>query len=492
MTQLNLPSRRRVVAVFGFSLVALVVIVRVVLAISPARSSSAVQVVPNIAITKSPDTQEIAQGGTATFDILVTNTGLANLQDVTVSDSLAPDCNRSIGELNIGASHSYTCTRANVTQSFLNEAVVTGQTNLGLQASDSDTAFVKVLNPAIKILKTPETQTILRGGTAAFDINVINLGAVELTEVEVVDALAPNCNRTFNTLDADASASYSCQKSNVNDAFVNIAIVQATDGSQTVSDSDSAVVEILDLDVVLVANPTTLVEPGGIVLFTVTVTNESSVDVTLTSLNSNRYGELTAAGNNSVENNDCADSPSPTLAANGGQHTCTFEATFSEQRGAYQVTLTATAENVIQVSANDSATVTITAPPTKFLYLPVILDISDEPNNSCAQAFPIAINRDLFFLANDTQDWYRFDLPHTTNNLTVELTNFVPVAGQMVVYAAGAGGCSSLQFLGSNGDFSSTKIVRLGQRAPGRYYVRIINDGPSNNQDPYKLRVRAP
>lgn len=488
MTQKNLSSRRRIVAVTGLSILALALVAGAVLAITPARSTSEPQILPSIAISKSPDTQEISEGGTATFTIEVTNNGLANLQDVTVTDPLADNCDKTISSLNIGQSHSYECTKANVFQSFLNEATASGRTSLGLQASDSDTAFVKVLNPAIRIVKTPETQNILRGGAATFNINVVNLGSVELTDVVVLDARAPGCNRTFASLGVGEDESYSCQRSNVNNAFVNIAIVQAQEGSQDVIDSDAAVVEVLDLEANIVANPTS-VSPGGLVHFDVTITNESSVDVTLTGLNTNRFGELTNGGNSNVTNNACAGSPAPTLAANGGQYTCSFEATFSGQPGAYQVTLSATAENVIEVSDSDSVTVRINP---RSLYLPVILDISDEPNNSCGQAFPIAVNKDLFFLAEDMHDWYRFDLANATNNLVVELTNFVPVAGQMIVYASGPQGCNNLQFLGSNGDFSTTKIVSLGPRGAGRYYVRIINDGPKNSQALYKLRVRAP
>ena len=488
MTQLDLNNQRRVVVVLGFSLLALALIVRVGLAISPPPPAAAVQIIPSIAISKLPDTQDVSEGGTATFTIEVTNNGLADLQNVTVTDPWAADCDRTIGSLPIGDSDSYICTLPNVIQSFLNEATASGVTSLGLEASDSDTAFVKVVNPAIKILKTPETQIILKGGTATFTINVLNNSSVALTDVKVVDDRASDCNEDIDTLAAGDDHTYTCQKSNVNDAFVNIALVQAKHEGADVIDSDAAVVEILDLDVDLAANPAALTEPGGVVLFTVTVTNHSSVDVALTSLNSNPYGELTAA-NNSVENNNCADSSIP---AGGGQYTCSFEATFSEEPGAYPVSLAATAENDIPVSANDSATVTITPPPTSFLYLPAVLDTNDEPNNSCAQAFPITVNKDFFFLPNDTQDWYRFDLSQATSNLVVELTNFVPVAGQMIVYTSGAGGCSSLQFLQSNGDFSSTKIVSLGQRPPGRYYVRVINDGPASNNDFYKVRVRAP
>ncbi|NIR95776.1 MAG: hypothetical protein GWO08_19705, partial [Gammaproteobacteria bacterium] len=44
------------------------------------------------------------------------------------------------------------------------------------------------------------------------------------------------------------------------------------------------------------ANPTTLTAPGGSVLFTVVVSNNSNVPATLNSLNDSIYGDLFAQG----------------------------------------------------------------------------------------------------------------------------------------------------------------------------------------------------
>jgi uncharacterized repeat protein (TIGR01451 family) len=82
---------------------------------------------PAISIVKDPKSQTVAVGKTATFKITVTNTGDVALTNVTVTDALSPNCNRTIGTLAPGASTSYTCTRPDVTASFNNVAVVTGR-----------------------------------------------------------------------------------------------------------------------------------------------------------------------------------------------------------------------------------------------------------------------------------------------------------------------------------------------------------------------------
>ncbi len=78
-------------------------------------------------------------------------------------------------------------------------------------------------------------------------------------------------------------------------------------------------------------------------------------------------------------------------------------------------------------------------------------------------------------------------------NVSVELTNFVPQAGQLVVWS---GACGSLELLGRNPNSALNKTVNLGslpavdgQSQSIQYIIQIINDGPTNTTDPYGLRV---
>ncbi len=87
---------------------------------------------PSILLTKNPKSQVILSGSTATFTIVVTNTGPVGLSNVTVADALSPNCvktSAAIAGLALmapGASITYTCTLANVTGSFTNSATATG------------------------------------------------------------------------------------------------------------------------------------------------------------------------------------------------------------------------------------------------------------------------------------------------------------------------------------------------------------------------------
>jgi uncharacterized repeat protein (TIGR01451 family) len=112
---------------------------------------------PAIAVVKNPKSQTVTSGGTATFTITVTNIGDVALTNVSVSDPLAPNCNKTIGTLAPGASSSYTCTRANVTSNFTNVAVASGTAG-GTTVTAQDTAPVTAKAAALK----PKTVTSVK------------------------------------------------------------------------------------------------------------------------------------------------------------------------------------------------------------------------------------------------------------------------------------------------------------------------------------------
>jgi uncharacterized repeat protein (TIGR01451 family) len=109
---------------------------------------------PSISIVKNPKSQTVTRGATATFTITVTNNGDVALTNVTVTDALSPNCNRTIGTLAPGASTSYTCTRANVTANFTNVAVASGTAG-GTTVTAQDTAPVTAKAAALQ----PKTVT---------------------------------------------------------------------------------------------------------------------------------------------------------------------------------------------------------------------------------------------------------------------------------------------------------------------------------------------
>ncbi len=75
---------------------------------------------------EGPDSRTFASGSPVPFEIAVTNTGDRVLTNVVVTDAAFPGCGNDIGDLAIGQTVTYSCTVPNVTDSFTNEACVTG------------------------------------------------------------------------------------------------------------------------------------------------------------------------------------------------------------------------------------------------------------------------------------------------------------------------------------------------------------------------------
>jgi uncharacterized repeat protein (TIGR01451 family) len=178
--------------------------------------------VAGIDIAKTPDNQSIPTGGAAVFTITVRNTGNVTLQDVVVSDVLAPACNRSVGSLAVGASTSYTCTLV-VSSDLVNTAAVIGRAPDGSTVSDSDTAAVDVLRIDIEIEKQISNDgvtwrkslpQVIVGTRVNYRFIVQNTGeaalSYEVKDPMLGDELFDDRNRVFCSGTLAAGATVTC------------------------------------------------------------------------------------------------------------------------------------------------------------------------------------------------------------------------------------------------------------------------------------------
>lgn len=328
---------------------------------------------PLILSGQKPRLQDFFPGGNAVFTVAITNTGGVNFQTVTVTDAVSPDCNRNnLGSLAPGQSTSYTCTRAGVSESYLNELQANGTTT-DTTVSHRSNAFVKVLKQELRITKTPQRQTIRQGATAFFTITLYNTSDSIISIEEVNDSLVDDCDRNPTItvyLEQGDSLDYPCSISNVQAPLATVATVRAknpiTNAEYTAS--DVAWVELLNLEAELSPQPASVPEPGDLVTYTVNLINSGSLPVTLVGLTTNKYGNILDPGNTLVEaaTNSCLPQPSlPVLPPFNGSLQCTFVAPVEGQPSDYSVILTATGRGPsnMEVTATTNATVTITNVP---------------------------------------------------------------------------------------------------------------------------------
>ncbi|MEJ2558365.1 MAG: PKD domain-containing protein, partial [Anaerolineae bacterium] len=118
-----------------------------------------------IAIAKTPDSQTVAIDGTAAFTLAVANTGEVTLANVVVSDTLVPDCSRTLTELAPGGSGSYNCAATHVVTDFINTALVTGTLPFALEVTAVDTATVNVEEAISGLIATNDSPTLLGNST---------------------------------------------------------------------------------------------------------------------------------------------------------------------------------------------------------------------------------------------------------------------------------------------------------------------------------------
>jgi uncharacterized repeat protein (TIGR01451 family) len=237
---------------------------------------------PAITISKDATPAAVREGDTVTFAITVTNTGDVPLTDVSVVDDQTPACAHTVGALGIKGTASYTCTTVAGAAGFTNTATVTGEDPTKQAVTAKDDAAFTVQHPGLAIIKDVQGGPFHVGDSVTFALVVSNTGDVDLHEVTVADALAPECARTIGTLAAGAVERYTCTMTAPADDVTNVAAVTGTPPvGPPVTSTDDAKVDVIHPAVKIVkdASPTQ-VRPGDQVTFTLTVTNTGDVPLT--------------------------------------------------------------------------------------------------------------------------------------------------------------------------------------------------------------------
>jgi uncharacterized repeat protein (TIGR01451 family) len=464
-------------------------------------------------ISVSPNTQNVARGGLTTFLVVVLNTSTdIALTDITINDPVNSTCNFDFSDtLPPGGNLDLPCIQSSIEIPF--GSVITAQAR-NLENNTAYTAgyyyrvevvdLTATLSPAPVELPEP-------GGPVTYTLTLNNPGSVPVTltglSSEKFGNLADPNNANPLLLSNGCAISgaaprlaanggaYRCafvadlgnQQPSVFRARVT-ATVAANDGVMVEATANSAVAitdvpASMTLDVI--PSAALVYEPGGVITFTLTVTNSSAVDaVTLTSLTDSVLGNLNGQGS-------CA-LPGAALPS-GGVYTCAYSDTITGAAGDSQTrTITVAGESddipPTPVSASRQITLEIREEPIWNVHLPLVAVILDEPNNTPAQAFPIDVNRTYRFFANDHEDWYLFTLAEVTNNVSMTIQNLIAQNAQILVYRQSNLSGGFIKRIVNPGPNST---LTLGTLQADGYYVRVFISDNSFSGQPYTLRVNA-
>jgi hypothetical protein len=274
---------------------------------------------PSLTLTKTASAAVVRAGDPVTYTVAVTNTGDVGLNMVGPIDDKCGDLaytggDRNNNDLLDGANSgsaepwTYQCTRpvdlpAAPATSDVNDAGVLGIDPLGNLYVAQDTAEVKVIDPAIKLVKTV-SQPLVPSGTQVtygFDVTYVGRSAVAaddvLAQVILLDVAEPanqacaepvlvskNGGNQDDLLDRDPAEvwRYTCAGT-ITQATTNVAVVGALGGTTNglelpVFDLAAAFVQPFNpaISVLKTAEPTSLLG-GGSVTYTYQVRNTGDV-----------------------------------------------------------------------------------------------------------------------------------------------------------------------------------------------------------------------
>lgn len=115
------------------------------------------------------------------------------------------------------------------TDNFGKALKVESHINRGSAATDVIIQYMSFPeNAAVRIEQDPTAQHIAAGQTAEFTITVTNTGDVELTDVEVRDPMADDCEIVIDSLGAGQSETFNCAVGDVQAEFLNASTVYGT------------------------------------------------------------------------------------------------------------------------------------------------------------------------------------------------------------------------------------------------------------------------
>jgi len=478
--------------------------------------TAVVRVLQDIIVTILPDPtvgNTIVKGQNAVFNVIVENPSESKLKDVAVTATIdydlsvqsdgpaveepAPACNAVIGDLNAKTEKGYTCTIPNVQASFKIEVVAVGMIEGVAPTESFDITEIGVLDMSVEAFSDPFQILAGQPTTVEFSVDLTNISSVPLLLQSLQSSAHGNLlNAANNQVSANTcpglnlslqpdevrSCSYEVTMVLEPPAFTNtITAIAGDNQGHQMTIVDEAIVSVADfspLEVVLSADPPSLVAPGGAVNLIVQVTNNTSSDVTLDALNDSVLGNVDGLGTCEL----------PHVINGNGSYSCSYPVAVTGKTPGQNVTFTINAlADAEQVS--DSVVVPITATPQVRVYLSALakLSVAGEPNNGVCDALPIAVNRVYYFMPDDADDWYRFSVNDLSSG-KVKLSSYV-ADGQIILYS---GNCSSPTLVGNNGNYEPAKEIAVSELQEGTtYYIRILTDSGFSSATPYSLAVEV-
>ncbi len=148
--------------------------------------------------------------------------------------------------------------------------------------SATASGFLHLKAPSIGITIDRDTQNVYEGGDADFRVTVTNTGNLELTNIQIVDSMETDCERSFEILAVGDSTEFDCgmspAQSGDNEFTVTAAVVAGVpEDLSSVRDMATSSITIEDVAIEIeIVNETPRVRVGNESSFTITVRNPNT------------------------------------------------------------------------------------------------------------------------------------------------------------------------------------------------------------------------
>ncbi|MCW5846032.1 MAG: cadherin domain-containing protein [Anaerolineae bacterium] len=414
---------------------------------------------PRIQVTVTPKIQTVAKGNTAVFTVTIENTGSVDLTNIEVSSANVPDCDRTFDKIEAGKSlKAFACIVTDVQARVDNEVIVKAlEPVTQTQVSDDAEAIVRVLqNVSIDIAPDPQVGgTLIKGQNAVFNVTVVNPSQADLTAVEVKATIdtdlaalgvampaepvpATACDKVIGELGPGKEVTYSCTIPNVQASFqIEVQVSALIDGITETTDFDIDEISVINMTLEVFAVPFELLA-GELtpVEFNMTLSNVSTVPLTLSGLVSNLHGNLLDGANGNVTANTC---PGLNLTIPAGEvRTCAYEVSLMLQSSALTNVVTANISggNNQQLTVVDEALVSVAD------FSPLVVVVNADPPSVVA---PGGLSNLHVQVTNNT-----------SSELTLDALND-SILGDL----DGQGNCEIPRAIQGNGSYSCTYTVEI-------------------------------
>ena len=364
----------------------------------------------------APDPPE--PGGPVVFAVRVDAFGAALVDLAGLVDDLLGDVTQIQGDVTattcavpqaIPGGGAYECTftatvAGNAGSSETHTTTATGSSGIvPLTASDDEAVTITDVPPTAPTVSVTADPTNVDEPGAPVDFTVtitntavedVELTALSSTRFGDVTALPGDCAVSGTlAIGGSSTCTFTADVSGPVGPFAEtVTATVRDDETNAVAGAGGTTVTITDLapsapTVAVVADPTTVDEPGAPVDFSVTVTNTAVEDVELTALSSAQFGDVT------ILPGDCS---VPGILAIGGSSSCTFTADVSGPAGPFLETMTATVEDDESNTADafGGAIVTIVDVPPVAPTVAVAADTTILPPSGGPVSFTIVIENE--------------------------------------------------------------------------------------------------